>query len=144
MKQTLVAALLMGYVIAFAGCNGNPPKEVPNAELVGTLWTLESIEVPGEPDILPGVNKVYSIQFFDDYRLKGGDDCNSIVGIYTLSGESDIRLDSLGTTLVGCAPPFLGHPYFSALHAVDSYDISGNTLRLHFDNGSALKHRNME
>ncbi len=32
MKQTLVTALLMGYVIAFAGCKDNSPQEVVNPE----------------------------------------------------------------------------------------------------------------
>ncbi|MCH8837097.1 MAG: hypothetical protein IIA60_04755, partial [Candidatus Marinimicrobia bacterium] len=79
MQKIPYLTLLLGYVIAFAGCNGNPPQEVPDADLVGTLWTLESIEVPGEPDILPGATKVYNIQFYEDYNLKGQDDCNAYV-----------------------------------------------------------------
>ena len=110
MKQTLVAALLMGCVIVFAGCSGNPPQEVPDADLVGTLWTLESIEVPGEPDILPEATKVYNIQFIADYRVEGQDDCNTYFGIYTLSDESEIRLDSLLTTLKGCGPSRIRPP----------------------------------
>ena len=144
MKQTLVAALLMGCVIVFAGCSGNPPQEVPDADLVGTLWTLESIEVPGSPDILPGATKVYNIQFYEDYNLKGQDDCNAYVGIFALAEDSKIKLDSLGTTLVGCGPTEIGHQYYQALHVVDAYEIKGNTLKLHFDIGSALKYRYME
>ncbi len=140
MKQTLIVALQMGFVIALAGCQ----EDVPDADLIGTLWTLQSIEVPGEPDILPGATKVYNIQFFGDYRLKGRDDCNGYSGIYALSGESEIRLDSLGTTYAGCAPPFLGHPYFETLGVVETYGIIGNTLMLRFDIGSVLKYRNME
>ena len=136
-QPVLVIPILL---LCHAGCQ----EDVPDAELVGTLWTLESIEVPGSPDILPDASKVYNVQFFEDYRLKGRDDCNSIVGIYALSGESEIRLDSLGTTYVGCGPSRIGGQYFPALRGVDSYEISGHTLRLQFDNGSVLEYKDME
>ena len=57
MKQTRIAAMLMGCVIGLAGC-----QDVPDVEFVGTLWTLQSIEVPGEPDIKPEATRVYNIQ----------------------------------------------------------------------------------
>ncbi len=140
MKQTLIVALQMGFVIALAGCQ----EDVPDADLIGTLWTLQSIEVPGEPDILPGATKVYNIQFFGDYRLKGRDDCNGYSGIYALSGESEIKLGRIVTTLRGCGPSRIGGHYYQALRVVDAHDIIGNTLKLQYDIGSALKYQNLE
>ena len=128
-----------------ASCNGSAPQEdVPDAELVGTLWALESIEVAGDPDILPGATKVYNIQFYEDYRIEGIIDCNTYVGIFVLSEEYGIKIDSLGTTLVLCAPGGIGHQYYQALRVVDAYEIRGNTLKLHFDLGSVLQLRFME
>ena len=137
LQSFMVIPILM---LCLAGCQ----DDVPDAELVGTLWTLQSIEVPGEPDILPEATKVYNIQFIADYRVEGQDDCNTYFGIYTLSDESEIRLDSLLTTLKGCGPSRIGHQYYQALRVVDAYEIRGNTLKLHFDLGSVLQLRFME
>ena len=145
-KQTwLYTVMMMGYVIGLASCNGEAPQEeMPDAELVGTLWALQAIEVAGEPDILPAATKVYNIRFLEDYRVEGQIDCNTHVGFYALSQDSAIKLDHLVTTLVGCPPPELGYPYYQALQVAVSYEIRGNTLRLHSDMGSALKYRFME
>ena len=145
MGKTLTFILILICAVTLPGCNGEAPQEgVPDADLVGALWTLQSIEVPGEPDILPESDKIFNIQFFKDHRFAGLDNCNAYGGIYALAEDSEIRLDSIVTTLVSCAPPHLGHPYYQTLHIIDSYEIRGNTLRLQFDIGSALKYRYME
>ncbi len=146
MKQTLVAALLMGYVIAFAGCNGNPPQEVPDAELMGTLWTLKSIEVPGAPAILPDAKWTYPIQFFEDNRIEGGIACNHLDGEYMLTAGDSIRFKNLGATKLGCGESgnnSIENRLLMDLGAVHSYEIIGNQLLLYFDD-SALKFRYME
>ena len=145
MKQKLVAALLMGYVIAFAGCSGNPPQDVPDAELMGTLWTLESIEVAGEPDISPDAKWTYPIQFFEDYHFEGGIACNHLVGEYMLTAGDSIRFKNFVATKVGCGESSnsLAEQYGASLSAVHSYKITGNQFRLFF-NDSVLKYRNLE
>ena len=140
MGKTLTYIFTLVCAVALPGCQ----EELPDADLVGTLWTLESIEVPGEPDVLPEATKVYNIQFFGNDRFNGRDDCNVYGGNYALSGDSGIRLDRIVTTLAGCASPLIGHPYYLSLRVVDAYKISGNTLSLHFDNGSVLKYRYTE
>lgn len=145
MKQTLFSALLIGYVIALAGCNGNPPQEVPDAELVGTLWTLESIEVPGEPDILPRDTKIYSIQFYDDYRIEGQIDCNVYSGEYTTSEGDSMQVNIHGMSYLGCrdSDKSIENRLLGDFRAVHSFGIIGNRLQLHFDD-SVLKFRNLE
>ena len=133
-------ALLLICAITLADCNGNPPQEVPDAELVGTLWTLGSIELPGEPAYLVGSSTTVNIQFSEDYRLNGNSFCNSYFGIFTLSENNEMRFDSLGTTLIGCKMLEKDKEYYRALHFVYSYDINGHILRLYYDNGSVLKY----
>ena len=145
MDKPLTYIFTMICAVILTGCNSEAPQEeLPDAELVGTLWTLQAIEVAGDPDILPGATKVYNIQFFDDYSVEGRIDCNTHVGFFAFSEDSRIKLDHLVTTLVGCRPPELGYPYYQALRVVVSYEIRGNTLRLYSDMGSALKYRDMD
>lgn len=136
MKQILVAVLLMGCVIALAGCRGTP-QEVPDAELMNTLWVLESIEVPGEPDILPDANKIFSIHFFEDFHLSGMNDCNEYFGIFTISNENLLNIDSLLTTLMGCGES-IDQEYYYTLHFVNSYEIINNMLRIYFDENNSV------
>ena len=145
MKTTLVSVLLMGYVITFAGCNSNPPREVPDAELMGTLWTLESIEVPGEPAIPPDDKWTYPIQFFEDYHFEGGIACNHFNGEYMLTAKDSIRFKNLGATKIYCGESgnAIENRLLMDFGAVHSYEIIGTQLRLYFDD-SILKYRNVE
>jgi len=154
MKLTPLAFLLTGIIIAFAGCKDNSPQE-PDAELVGTLWTLESIDVPGEPNILSRTTKAIAIQFLEDsrlegyldcnsyYRFEGYIDCNSYCGIYTLTDGDSLRLDMQYMTKIGCGFKSIGEPHSAGLSAVYSYEINGNRLRIYFDD-SILKFRYVE
>ena len=147
MKKVPYLTLLLGCAIAFAGCNGNPPQEVPDAELVGTLWTLQSIEVPGEPDILVGSPAIVNIQFSKDNRLEGISFCNAYGSSYTLLEDNRISIGSIGTTKKGCESVEKSYgegTYYWALPLVYSYEIEGNELRFYSDNGTVLKYRNLE
>ena len=142
MKKTLHIALLLSCAITFAGCKDNSPPEVPDAELVGTLWTLESIEVPGEPDFLPVTTQATSLKFLEDYRFEGHLDCNSYYGNYTLTDGDSIQVDIQFITEMLCGTSNDGN-YLVHIRAVDSYGIIGNQLRLQYNN-SVLKYRYME
>ncbi len=144
MRQILVAALLLGYVIALAGCKDNSPQ-VPDTELMNTLWTLESIELPGSPDIHPGSKWTYPIQFFEDNRIEGGIDCNHLDGEYMLTAGDSIQFKNLSVTRIGCrdSSASLVRQYHIGLMAVHSYEITGNRLRLYF-NDSVIKYKNVD
>ena len=136
MKQTLVAALLMGYVIAFAGCNGNPPQEVPDAELVGTVWMLQSIEDQGTTIKIES-NKVYSIHLSEDNNFAGTADCNEYFGTYNISNEDSLDLVPLGITYKGCGESIHEYYYYS-LQFIHSYQINNNILRLYYDENNSV------
>ena len=147
MRKTLYLIFAVACAAALAGCNSNAPPEVPDADLVGTLWTLQSIEVPGEPDIIVGSTTTVNIQFSKDNRLEGISFCNAYIGIYVRSENNEISIDSLITTLRGCESAEQSHgeaTYYWALPLVFSYEIEGNKLRLYFDNGPALKYLYVE
>ena len=138
MDKTLTYIFTATCAVALLGCQ----EELPDAGLVGTLWTLEAIEVPGEPDILPGATHVVSIQFSEDNRIEGQIDCNTYSGEYTLTEGDSMEVDMQYITEILCGTSIDGH-YLVGLRAVHSYGIIGNQLRLYFDE-SALKYRYME
>ncbi len=146
MGKTLTFIFTVICVAALTGCSGEAPQDdVPDAELVGTLWTLEAIEVPGEPEILPGATKVYSIQFSEDYLFEGHLDCNTYSGEYA-SAEGDLMQISIRyITKRGChdSNKSMDERYSAGISAVYSFKIIGNQLWLYFDD-SALKFQKME
>ena len=138
MGKPLTFIFTVVCAVALPGCQ----KELPDADLIGTLWTLESIEVPGEPDILPGAAHVVSIQFSEDNRIEGQIDCNTYSGEYTLTEGDSMEVDMQYITEINCGTSIDRH-YLVGLRAVHSYEIIGNRLQLYSDD-SALQFRNME
>lgn len=136
MKQILVTALLMGYVIALAGCKDNSPQ-VPDAELVGTLWTLDSVEPVGATAIKPDPTRTYTIQFFADSTFVGVVDCDDLFGQYWSQDGFINKFGTGGVTRRGCAEAVPSVDEYYPLGILNSgsikYEISGNMLALHLD-----------
>jgi len=150
MRKTLYFIFIVTFAAALSGCNGEAPQEEPqeevhDAELMGTLWTLEAIEVPGEPDIRPEATKVYSIQFSEEYNIEGQFDCNSYGGAYTLTEGNSMQVEIQFITEMACSESVksIDDRLLGDYRAVHSYEIVGNRLQLHFDD-SVLKFRNLE
>lgn len=145
LQPVLVIQILL---LSLAGCQEEERvADVPDAELKNTLWVLESMEVPGERDILVGSTATVNIQFSKDNRLKGISFCNAYGSSYTLLEDNKISIGSIGTTKKGCESEEKHHAedtYYWALPLVYSYEIEGNVLRLYYDSGSVLKYRNLE
>lgn len=105
---------------------------------------LQSIDVPDSTSIEVDPNKTFSIQFFEDFQLSGINDCNEYFGIYTISNNNSLSIDSLGTSLAGCGES-IDQEYYRALHFVHSYEITINMLRLYYDeNNSVLNYLKAE
>ena len=145
MRKMLLFAPLLAGTIALAGCQEEPVADLPDADLGGTLWTLQSLDVPGSPALLPDVAKIFSIQFFEDYHFEGDIDCNLLDGEYMLFRGDSIRFKDVRSTRINCreSSNSLAQQYQTGISAVHSYKITGNRLQLFFDD-SVLKYRNLE
>lgn len=107
-------------------------------ELMNTLWTLESFNVDGKI-IKPPKDQCYTIQFKDDSTVLGKNDCNDIVGIYTLETGGKINFTKLGTTFANCGDKSMFREYYSALEQVYFYEIiDKNKLILRYDEDKTL------
>ena len=139
LKELFLFTLLL---MLQAGCSDDLglSDDTQAVELISTKWVLRSIDVPDSQDIEVDTNKSFSIQFFEDLHLSGINDCNDYFGVYKISDNSSLSLDSLISTAVGCGES-IDREYSRALHSVYSYEISNNMLRLYYDeNNSSLNY----
>lgn len=94
---------------------------------------LRSIDVPGSTDIEADPDKPYTIQFFEDLRVSGMNDCNEYGGKYTVSDDKSLNIGSLGATRIYCGDGSIDLEYLLGLRVVYSYEIRYNRLRLLYD-----------
>jgi len=143
----IAALIFFSCAIILAGCNEDPGSsdDSQSAEFINTTWMLQSIDVPDSASIEVDPDKPYTIQFFEDLRLSGINDCNDYEGIYTISENNSLSFESLSATRRGCRGESIDLEYFPVLQFVHSYEIRSNMLRLFYDdNNSALNYLNAE
>ncbi len=109
------------------------PATTPT-EIAGTSWVLSTLggaAVLAEP--LVTLN-------FADGRMSGSDGCNSYSGSYSASGATLTVGKDVVSTMMACAEPIMQQAgaYSTALQAVSSYAITGDTLKLVNANNAEL------
>lgn len=130
-KCTILALVA---VLFFTACK-NETEENP---LLNTKWKFTHfVDVTNQTSTVPDVLQLspdssYWLQFFEDESLQGRSSSNILLGFYTadLNG-SDFAITTLGGTEVNELPD--GFLFVESLHLVDSYTISGSTLKLHYN-----------
>jgi heat shock protein HslJ len=105
-----------------------PEAQTP---LEGTLWQLTSyVDANGQTQTTLAGSEVTAT--FQDGRVVGSAGCNNYTAEYTLDGSA-LAIGPAATTLRACISEELSAQeaaYLSALAAVASYEISGETLTL--------------
>ena len=136
MKHKLSAKsfVRLGFValaLLFVSC------EEPNAELVGPLWTLESVVPEGASAIKPDPTRTYTLQFFADSTYFGVGDCEDLFGQFWPENGIIARFGDGGVTRRGCdeATPSIEqyYPYGFFYSIRPSYEIDGTKLELHLE-----------
>ncbi|MGZ8563959.1 MAG: META domain-containing protein [Candidatus Limnocylindria bacterium] len=106
-------------------------QPVPNADLIGPLWTLESL-ISGEVVSSVAANPA-TLQFNANGILAASTGCRAVTGRYTVSGNKvKVTLDPYD--LIGCADP-LGAQDTQVLRVLGGVDgftvaIQGNSMTL--------------
>ena len=150
-RTLLILVLLVGLVLAFAGCAPAAPTPAPTttvAEAVkdaqatvtqfalsGTEWQLESTGGPADSSPAPaGANLTLG---FGGYRYVGYSGCNWFQGMFDAQGDS-LTLEPPAKSLGGCiAKPEaqkLQSSYLTGLANVISYAIEDGKLVLYAAN----------
>jgi heat shock protein HslJ len=131
LKPFLILNLII-LAIALSGC---ATFLEDGSRLDGTGWELESIG----SKIVDSERKP-TLKFSDE-RASGSAGCNSFQGEYSTSGQ-EIKFADLAMTLMACPDAQglmdLEQQYFSALQQAETYELSGDRLSIHMQDGSEL------
>lgn len=103
---------------------------VPDRDLTGTTWQLDSITSAGAVGSIPsGVTS--TIEFDSDGQVLANLGCNSAGGSYRLRGDV-VTIGSLATTLMACQPPAsdVESEVLGFLQGELTYSIDGDSLAL--------------
>lgn len=120
MQKAIIAILMFAFLLALAGCRG-----AADEALTGE-WKL--VRINGV-ETLPGVEVTLT---FDQGTASGFAGCNSFSGAAKLSGKN-ILFSDLSMTLMACLDDAITRQetdFFIALNQVDTWQVSGDRLRL--------------
>ncbi|MCP4358634.1 MAG: META domain-containing protein [Chloroflexi bacterium] len=109
----------------------------PLVSLTSGTWVVTTYNV-GNDAVSSVINGMrLTAVFGEDDSLSGFGGCNSYNGSYTTDGNN-IAIGPLATTLMACAQNVMQMEtaYLTALQSAVTYQISGDTLQLHDDNGA--------
>jgi heat shock protein HslJ len=122
--------------IVCSGPNRNEDLDMSNINisLTGRLWRLEHYEPEGGGVYIPDSSEIYTLEFSEDLTLIGDYECNACFGNYELGPDSGISLSIVCSDMACDTRPEnpLNIYYLPSLYGVDSYEIRGNQLRLHY------------
>jgi heat shock protein HslJ len=117
---------------------GQTAARTPNAALLNTRWVLRQLN--GQPVPPPTNAEPYVLLHQEAASAEGNGSCNRFRGPYELPADGQLRFGALLTTRMACASPEGNTTETSFLRALEStrtYRISGDTLRLFGEAGSA-------
>lgn len=118
--------------------NPNHPDNNNGSQLVGKSWKLESFEVVGGAVIPPPTGQSYVLTFLNGTQVSGTAACNGYGGSYTLGQNGAISMSAFISTDAYCGEESKEGEYIGALEAAASYTLSGNALRIFYDNGTKV------
>ena len=111
--------------------------EPETKEFLNTLWRLDSFETIGGDIIKPPKDQIYTIQFEEDGKFYGTNDCNDIGGDYEVKSDQSLIISKVGGSKVYC-PNSMFLNYFNALEDANSYELQKNKLYIYYGINSRL------
>jgi heat shock protein HslJ len=112
------------------------------AELIGREWRLEAVQVVGGPALWRSSDPDQFTLTFGSTTMSGHAGCNSYEARHRVNQFT--RSFSTGPvfhTMVGCLDPDLQareETFFDALGSASRYELSGDELRVYFDDGTKM------
>lgn len=122
-------------ILAMIGCTTSAGGE---EELVGRVWTLESIE--GFTSF-PSDVATPTIRFAPDGLLSGNTGCNGGGAAYRIEGDNLLVIEPMTMTKRACANPEgnrLERAYVAAVQNAHSFRVTSTTLELLNESGEVL------
>lgn len=130
MRMTVLA---VAAAFALAACSSSAATE----ELVGRLWTLESVT---GFTTLPSSGATPTIRFAPDGHFSSNTGCNNAGAAYRVEGDNRLVIESMMMTERACADPAgnaLEKAYVAAVQRARSFRVTAERLEL-LDAGGAV------
>ena len=139
--RLFVSLSLTALVFYLSACGATPvPTVNPGAALRDATWTLVYMGAPADQaTALTKYNNITAL-FGADGRLTGKGGCNTYMGGYTLD-DSRLTVTPLASTKMACPDGNIMQQeqmYLGALQKGGTVTVSGNGLRILFDNGAGV------
>ncbi|MBJ6109554.1 META domain-containing protein [Hymenobacter sp. BT523] len=138
--SVLILALLA------AGCNTRPTQETaatapsapttPRAPLRETHWVLR--QLAGKPISVPANTREPYLTLRADGTAEGNGSCNRFRGSFFSETERELKFSPLMSTRMSCPAIDTENAFTGALAKANSYEISGDTLRVLDSSGAAV------
>lgn len=138
---------LLILALLAAGCNTRPAQETaaaplppaqttPDAPLRETRWVLR--QVAGQRIAVPANTREPYLTLRTDGTAEGNGSCNGFRGSYFSETTSELKFSPLMSTRMACPAIATENGFISALGKANSYEISGDTLRVLDSSGAAV------
>jgi heat shock protein HslJ len=128
--------LLISLSLVTASCGSGQPGATELA--IPSKWSLVSFGKTGaETPVVEG--SAITLELNEDNQLGGSGGCNSYGAQYSLEGQT-LTVKEVVSTLMACADDLVMQQetqYFTALQNISSFEISGDTLTIYYDNGQS-------
>jgi heat shock protein HslJ len=115
------------------------PETSSEDPLAGTSWVLDSFSTQGVATAPVGETPI-TLEFSNDGNVGGNAGCNSYGGPYQVEGI-DLVFDEIVSTLIACADSDQMEQeiqFLEALQSVTTFQIDGDQLILHYDEGQSM------
>ena len=135
---------LLLLALLAAGCNTRPTQEkaavtaptTPDAPLRETHWVLR--QLAGQPITVPPNTREAFLTLRTDGSAEGNGSCNRFRGSFFSETESELKFSPLMSTRMSCPTIDTENGFVRALGQANSYQISGDTLRVLDASGAAV------
>jgi len=135
LASLMFATGLLALVAACATSDSTTSPDIATEDPTGA-WALQSFQLDDGSIIPVSDSSSYTLDLgtLDAERAHIRADCNVCNGGYEVSG-STIEFGAMACTLAACQPGSLERDYLFALGSTSTYQRSGETLKLTYDDG---------
>ena len=137
-KKNSAIGLLLAVAFLAAGCSDDDVTS-PSA-VIGGVWKLQSLEIPGRGLVQIPVPANYTAEFKDGGLLAVKADCNSCSGTYSISGEA-MKISAMACTTAFCGSASFDTAFLAVLNSANTFGVKDGELTINSLQGIARLRR---
>ena len=128
-RNILLSAFLAGITLLAVACVGN--KKMNNAEkLSANEWKIKLIEAADSTISVFPERDVWIVFSDSTDRVNGYAGCNHFFGTYAVTGEEDVEIGKLASTMMFCLEMPFENAFLEMVELVKNYSVAEDELVL--------------